>query len=227
LRYLCSVGPYARVETRVESHPGDLAIVKAVTETATRGLVDVFVLREAERETLFVVDEIGNLSYFVHPLEGPPYVLAKLLLFLEQTLPDLACQPGSPLVGRTLDDAVRIHSLIYEQTCHVLTSTFEQIHRARSLGLNPKGLTIEKLSGRAGGYVITWAGQTIRSGEVDNPLEEARRRIREARVSGLDYGVFVTRLFLDERFVAEHCGPFVTTGHYLFYKKAIEQRLGG
>ena len=58
-------------------------------------------------------------------------------------------------------------------------------------------------------------------------LEEVRRRIRETRSSGLDYGVFVTRLFLDERFVSEHCGPFVTTGHYLFYKKAIEQRLSG
>ncbi|MBI5014691.1 MAG: class I adenylate cyclase [Deltaproteobacteria bacterium] len=227
LRYLSGVGPYRRVETRVESHPGDLAILKTVTEVATEGLVDVFVLRETERETLFVVDEIGNLSYFVHPLEGPPYALAKLLLFLERTLPDVAHQTGTPLAAPTLDDAVRIHTLIFDGTCRALTSTFEQIHRARSLGLNPKGLTIERLSGRTSGYVVTWGGQTLRSGDVDNPLEELRQRIREERVSGLDYGIFVTRLFLDERFVAEHCGPFVTTGHYLFYKKAIEQRLGG
>jgi hypothetical protein len=218
------------VETRVESCAGELAVLKAMAEAAQDGIVDVFVLKEDERETLFVVDEMGNLIHFVCAAEEPPYALAKLLLFLQETLPDLASQPASPLVGGTLDAAVRIHTLVYDGTCRVFTSTFEQIHRARSLGLNPRGLVIEKMPGRgaaAGGYVIHWGGQTIRSGDVANPLEELRRRIREARVSGLGYGVFVTRLFLDERFVAEHCGPFVATGHYLFYKKAIEQRLSG
>lgn len=227
LRYLSGVGPHGRVETRVESSPGDLAVVRALTEAATPGLVDVFILRETDRETLFVVDEVGHLSYTVHPLEGPPYALAKLLVFLEQTLPLVAGQAGSPLAAATLDEGVRIHTLLCEGTCRVFTSTFEHIHRARALGLNPMGLTIERQSGRAGGYIVTWGDQVLRSGEVGNPLEEVRRRIRATRSSGLDYGPFVTRLFLDDRFVADHCGPFVTTGHYLFYKKAIEQRLGG
>lgn len=226
LRYLSGVGPYRRVETRVESRSGDLALLKAVTEAGTAGLVDVFRLSEADRETLFVLDEVGNLIHFTQRREEAPYALAKLLSFLEQTLPAVASQAGSTLGGASLDDAVRVHTLVHEGTCRVLTSTVEQLTRARSLGLHPVGLTIERLPGRgAAGYVIHWGDQEIRSGDTPNPLEEARRRILQSRASGLDYDVFVTRLFLDERFVGEHCGDLVTTGHYLFYKKAIEQRL--
>lgn len=228
LRYLSGVGPYRRVLTRVEPQSGDLAIIRALSETSVEGLIDIFVLREPGVETLLVVDEVGNLIHFRHAEEGQPYALAKLLLFLEAMLPELAAQPESPLLGSSPGEAVRIHNLIYEGTCRVLTSTVELMNRALGLKLRPRGLTIERTAGAGAhpaGYVITWGNQTIRSGEVPNPLEEVRKRIRETRKSGLDYDAFVTRLFLDERFMAEHCGPFITTGHYLFYKKLIEQRL--
>jgi hypothetical protein len=227
-RYLSGVGPYGKVETRVESHTGDLAVLKAVVEASTPGVIDVFVLREAEEETLFVVDETGSLIHFPHRAEGEPYALAKLLVFLEGVLPELSSQRESPLAGRGLLEAVRIHTLIFEGSCRAFTATHEHLARVKSLGLRPVGLTIERSGGSgesSSGYRITWGAQVLRSGEVPNPLEELRRRIREARRSGLDYDVFVTRLFLDERFTAQYCGSFVATGHYLFYKKAIEQRL--
>jgi adenylate cyclase class 1 len=228
LRYLSGVGPYRSVETRVESHSGDLAVLKAVVESSTPGAIDVYTLRQPEHETLFVVDEIGNLIHFPHALEGEPYALAKLLIFLDAVTPELATQPESPLAGRNLEDALRIHTLVYEGTCRAYTATHEHLGRVRDLGLQPVGLTIERTDPKGenpGGYRITWGSQVIRSGEVPNPLEEVRRRILEARRSGLDYDVFVTRLFLDERFSAQYCGAFACTGHYLFYKKAIEQRL--
>ncbi|MEW6486827.1 MAG: class I adenylate cyclase [Thermodesulfobacteriota bacterium] len=230
LRFLCAVGPHARVETRVESLSPELAPLRAVCESSLPGGIDVFVLEEAAQETLFVADEVGNLARFTSLREDAPYALARLLVFLEGVVPELATQEESPLHGRALGDVLRIHTLVREGTCRAVCATHEHLARVRALGLRPVGLTIERTSGRsggAGGYRITWGMQTIESGEVENPLAEARRRIREARRSGLDYGVFVTRLFLDERFIAEHCGRFVTTGHYLFYKRAIEQRLAG
>ncbi|MBI5446846.1 MAG: class I adenylate cyclase [Deltaproteobacteria bacterium] len=228
LRYLSGVGPYRTVDTRVENCAGDLAVLKTVFETAQPGAVDVFILEETDRETFFIVDEIGNLIHFVHSPEGQPYALARLLRFLEETLPAVCAQPETPLRGRGVSDAVRIHTLVYEGNCRALPSTADFVARVRALGLNPVGLTIERLAAKGAqgsGYVITWGDQVIRSGDVANPLEEVRRRIRRARSSGLEYEIFLTRLFLDERFVANNCGPFVATGHYLFYKKAIEQRL--
>lgn len=230
LRFLCAVGPHARVETQVESLSPELSALRAVCETSSPGCIDVFVLEEPDRETLFVVDEAGNLARFTSRHEDAPYALARLLVFLEGVVPELAAQPTSPLHGRSLGDVLRIHTLLWDGACRVVTATHEHLGRVRALGLRPVGLTIEKTQGKGGGasgYRITWGMQTIESGDVENPLAEARRRIRETRRSGLDYGVFVTRLFLDERFTAEYCGDFVTTGHYLFYKRAIEQRLAG
>jgi len=228
--YLSAVGPHGRVETRVEGVSGDLAMARAVFETATPGALDIFLLEEPALQTLFVVDEVGNLACFSHGPEDAPYALAKLLVFLEGVVPDLAVQAQSPLNGRTLSESLRIHTLLVDGACRVLTATHEHLGRVRALGLQPVGLTIEKGVGDGspgGGYRVTWGSQTIESGAFENPLAELRRRIRQARGSGLDYAVFVTRLFLDERFTAEACGPFVTTGHYLFYKKVIEQRLSG
>jgi hypothetical protein len=175
-----------------------------------------------------VVDEMGNLVHFTHAREGEPYTLARLIGFLEDLFPGLSAQPKSPLRGPRLSQCLRIHTLLYEGTCRVVSSTAEHLNRVRSLGLDPVGLTIERGAGKGGlpsGYVITWADQVIRSVDVPDPLEELRARIRAARHSGLEYDSFVTRLFLDERFVENHCGAFVSTGHYLFYKKAIEGRL--
>jgi adenylate cyclase class 1 len=228
LRYLSGVGPYRRVETRVESHPGDLAVLKAVVETSAPGLIDVFVLSERQMQTFFVADEIGNLIHFPHQLEAQPYALSQLLVFLEGVLPEIAAQPESPLAGRDFASAVRIHTLVFEGTCRAFTTTNEHLARVKRLALRPIGLTIERTGNRdgsRGGYRITWGNQVLESGEEANPLEELRGQVRKARRSGAEYDLFVTRLFLDERFTTEYCGPFVATGHYLFYKKAIEQRL--
>jgi adenylate cyclase class 1 len=226
--YLSAVGPHGRVETRVEGVSGDLAMTRTLFETALPGVLDVFLLDEPQWQTLFVVDEVGNLTSFSHAPEEVPYALAKLLVFLEGIFPELASQAQSPLRGKTLTEALRIHTLLVDGACRVLTATHEYLGKVRALGLRPVGLTIEKMDGAGGpggGYRITWGSQRIESGEFENPLAEVRQRIRQARSSRLDYDVFVTRLFLDERFTAECCGPFVATGHYLFYKKVIEQRL--
>jgi hypothetical protein len=191
-------------------------------------MIDVYVLRKGDLETLYVVDEIGNLIHFPRRAEGEPYALAKLLVFLETIAPELAEQPDSPLAGRRFPEVLRIHTLVYEGTCRAFTATHEHLGRVRDLNLNPVGLTIERTEGSGeseGGYRITWDRQVIESGRVPNPLDEVRRRILAARNSGLHYDVWVTRLFLDEAFVARCCGPFTCVGHYLFYKKAIEQRL--
>lgn len=229
LRYLSGVGPYQRVDTQVEHRPGDLDLLGAIHQAAAPGAIDVFVLREPELDTLFIVDEVGNLIHFPHAPAREPYALARLLLFLKGSVPEIAAQPESPLAGGTFPEALRIHTVVQAGACRVLDSTEEQLAAVRALRLHPTGLTIEKTGGdgtaAAVGYRITWGSQTIRSGEVENPLAELRRRILQARRSGSHYDIFVTRLFLDEGFVAEYAGPFVTTGHYLFYKKAIEQRL--
>ncbi len=230
LRHLSAVGPYRAVETRVEALAGDLAILKAVFEAQAPGVVDVFVLQEAATETLLVVDETGNFTHFPGTRHPEPYALARLLLFLDDLLPELAGQPGSPLAGRPPANLVRIHSLLGDGTCRVRTATHEYLSRVGALGLEAVGLTIERSvpgPDGAGGYRITWGDQTICSGEVDNPLAEVRRRILASRRGGAAYDLFVTHLFLDDRFRAQYCGPFVATGHYLFYKKAIEQRLSG
>ena len=228
LRHLSGVGPYVRVETRVEREAGDLALLATLFEVAEHGRLDVFVLREGATETLFVVDEVGNLSYFEAPADPQPYSLAKLLHFIENVYPEVAGQPHSPLAGLALEDALRIHTLVYDGTCRAFTATQDHLSRVRSLGLVPVGLTIERTYGPEGepaGYRVTWGMQVIRSGEHPNPLAEVRRRILSARRSGVEYDAFVTRLFLDDAFRATHCGPFAALGHYLFYKKAIEQRL--
>ncbi len=228
LRYLSGVGPHRRVETRVQNHSGTLAVLGAMTSTASEGLIDIYLLREPDRQTLFVVDEIGNLIHTTSEPQDRPYALSKLLLFLESAVRELAGQPESPLKGRTLAEVVRIHTLHDQGMCRATPATREYLGQVKALGLNPMGLTIERTEdGDGGGYRITWGDQIIRSGEVEQPLEEVRKRILRARRSGLDYDPFVTRLFLDERFKAEHCGAFVTTGHHLFYRKAIEQRLSG
>jgi hypothetical protein len=223
LRYLVGIGPHERVETRVEGASDELSALKAVFAHSARGFVDVFVAEEREREVLYVVDEVGNLFHTARASEGAPYALAKLLLFLEGVIPCLAAQPGSPLAGRGMD-AVRIHTLLPGAPWRVLTATHEYHRRVRALGLRPVGLEIER-AGEDGGYRIAWGDRQIDSGSFENPLAEVRNRIRESRRSGLDYDVFVTRLFLDEAFRVQCCGRFAAAGHYLFYKRAVEQRL--
>ena len=224
LRFLSGVGPYHRVETRIERQAGDPAVLATVFEAAEYGRIDVFVLREADRETLFVVDEVGNLSVSHHVPEPHLYALARLLLFLENVFPEVAVQPGSPLAGRVvLEEVLRIHILVYDGTCRAFTATQDHLHRVRALGLRPTGLVIERSGG--GGYRIQWGDQIIDSRQYPDPLGEVRRRILKSRRSGGSYDVFVTRLFLDEAFRRQHCGAFATMGHYLFYKRAIEHRL--
>ncbi len=224
LRYLSGVGPHPRIETAVDRQAGSLAVLARIFETAGYGRVDVFVLEERDRETLFVVDEVGHLSAFTVSLTPEPYALARLLSFLEDLVPRLAAQPGSPLAGLGFPDAVRIHTLVFEGACRVITATQEHLAEARALGLKPTGLTIEQLPGGTG-YRVSWGDQTLESGQVDDPLAEVRRRILAARRRGGSYRVFITRLFLDARFRERWCGPFETTGHHLFYKRALEQRL--
>ncbi len=223
LRHLVAIGPHERVETRVEGASDELAALKAVFEHSSQGLVDVFVAEEREQEVLYVVDEVGNLFHTARVSEGAPYALAKLLLFLEGVIPCLAAEPGSPLAGRGMD-AVRIHTLLPGAPWRVLTATHEYLRRVRALGLRPVGLEIERV-GEGGEYRIAWGERQIDSESFENPLAEVRDRIRESRRSGLDYDVFVTRLFLDEAFRVQSCGRFATVGHYLFYKRAVEQRL--
>jgi len=211
----CGVGTWAFSD--------ELAALKAVFEHSSQGLVDVFVAEEREQEVLYVVDEVGNLFHTARASEGAPYALAKLLLFLEGVIPHLAAEPGSPLAGRGMD-AVRIHTLLPGAPWRVLTATHEYLRRVRALGLRPVGLEIERV-GEGGEYRIAWGERQIDSESFENPLAEVRDRIRESRRSGLDYDVFVTRLFLDEAFRVQSCGRFATVGHYLFYKRAVEQRL--
>ena len=170
---------------------------------------------------------VGNLTQFTHRPDGEPYSLARLLLFLEATLPEVAGHPQNPLRAPILGEAVRIHTVDTDGSFRVRTSTHELLGRVQAMGLDPMGLTIERTGGgrSPGGYRITWGDQVFRSGDVENPLEEARRAIEKVRSSGLDYEVFLTRLFLDDRFQQQYCGAFVASGHYLFYKKVIEQRL--
>ncbi|MFU8856953.1 MAG: class I adenylate cyclase [Deferrisomatales bacterium] len=231
LRFLCGVGPHTRVETRVESSDPELAPLKAAFAASCAGLIDVFLWEEGGRETILVVDEVGHLSRVAGPAEPFPYRLARLLLFLEGTVADVGGQHGSPLRGKSLRQVLRIHSLLREGKWHARTATREHLSRVRALGLLPEGLVIERGTGKGegeeAGYRITWGDQSIRSGEVGDPVAETRRRIREARLSGGGDEPFVTRVFLDAGFAREHCGAFVTTGHYLFYKQAVEQRLGG
>ncbi|WP_459940250.1 class I adenylate cyclase [Deferrisoma palaeochoriense] len=230
LRILGAVGPFGRVETRVERQAGDLALIATLLDEAHHGILDLFVLREGDRDRVFVVDEAGNLSHWEAPADPQPYLLAKLLHFLENVFPDVAAQPGSPVEGKALADVLRVHTVIFEGTCRAFTATQDHLSRVRALGLRPTGLVIERRDAgpdSPAGYRITWGMQVIDSSQYPNPLAEVRRRILEARRSGLEYEVFVTRLFLDEAFRREHCGRFATTGHYLFYKKAIEQRLSG
>jgi len=230
LRLLGAVGPYQRVETRVERQAGDLALLATLMEESRPGFLDLFVLRDGDRDWVFVVDEVGNLSHWTGPADPQPYVLARLLHFLENVFPDVAAQPRSVVAGKDLLDVLRIHTVLFEGTCRAFTATQDHLSRVRSLGLHPVGLVIERVASPAGGppgYRITWGMQIIDSTHYANPLAEVRRRILEARLSGLEYEVFITRLFLDEGFRREHCGDVAATGHYLFYKKAIEQRLAG
>ncbi|GAB4261858.1 MAG: class I adenylate cyclase [Deferrisomatales bacterium] len=230
LRFLSGVGPFRKVESRVEPHSGELAILRTVFDQALPGMLDIFVLERADASMLYVVDEAGNFIHFAHRREAEPYALAKLLLFLEGVVPEIARQPESPLAGRELVGALRIHTLLYDGTCRALLATHEHLGRARSLELRPTGLTIERLPGtrgRAPGYRIRWGDQILESGRVKSPLAELRRRIQDQRASGGRYEPYVTRLFLDEAFRDAYCGPVVHTGHYLFYKKAVEQRLSG
>jgi adenylate cyclase class 1 len=228
VRYLAGVGPHHRVETRVEAHGPELNLLRTLFETAVPGMIDVFWLEYPERDLLCVVDEVGNLTQFSHRPDDEPYALARLLVFLEGTLPEVAGHPENPLRAPILGEVIRIHTVATDGSCQVHTSTHELLGRVQSLGLDPMGLTIERTGdgGRAAaGYRITWGDQVFQSGEVENPLEEARRKIAEVRSSGLDYEVFLTRLFLDDRFQQQYCGSFATIGHYLFYKRVIEQRL--
>ncbi|MDF1555691.1 MAG: hypothetical protein P1P84_21640, partial [Deferrisomatales bacterium] len=228
IRYLSGVGPHHRVDTRVEDHSPELNVLRTLFETAMPGMIDVFWLEYPERNVLYVVDEVGNLTQFSHRVDDEPYSLARLLMFLEGTVAEVAGHPENPLRAPILGEVIRIHTLATDGTCRVRTSTNEWLGRVQALGLDPMGLTIERTgSGGRGptGYRITWGEQVFQSGEVENPLEEARRKIEQVRSSGLDYEVFLTRLFLDDRFQEQYCGSFATIGHYLFYKKVIEQRL--
>ena len=228
IRYLTGVGPHHRVDTRVEGHGPDLNLLRTLFETAAAGMIDVFCLEYPERDVLFVVDEVGNLTQFSHRPDSEPYALARLLMFLEATLPEVASHPENPLRAPILGEVIRIHTVATDGSCQVRTSTHELLGRVQALGLDPMGLTIERTgSGGRGptGYRITWGDQVFQSGEGENPLEEARRKIEQVRSSGLDYEVFLTRLFLDDRFQQQYCGSCAAIGHYLFYKKVIEQRL--
>jgi hypothetical protein len=174
------------------------------------------------------VDEVGNFTHFAYRAEGEPYALARLLIFLEAILPELAGHPESPLRAPILGEVIRLHTVATDGTYRVRTNTHELLSRVLAMGLAPMGLTIERTDGGGRsptGYRITWGDQVFQSGGVENPLEEARRKIEEARASGLDYEVFLTRIFLDEQFQKQYCSSFAATGHYLFYKKVIEQRL--
>lgn len=228
LRYLSGVGKWRKVELKVENHTGFLAILKAVAEAAVYGMIDIFILNEGHTETIIINDEIGNLTHFSSVSEDSPYALAKLIAFLENLMPDLTSQPDSPLCGRKLNDVLRIHTLVCRGMCKAMDSTHKSMAKVNELGLNPKGLIIEKIGMKnegAGAYKITWGDQTIKSGEYPNPLAEVKKRIMATRSAGSSYGVTVTRLFLDESFTSDYCGTFAATGHYLFYKKAIELRL--
>jgi len=228
LRFISGVGKWRRVEFKVESQTGFLAILKAIVETSTLGGIDVFTLNEGNAETIFISDEIGNLSYFTSIAEDAPYALAKLISFLKELTATLSKQALSPLFGRSLSEILRIHTLVFRGTCKAIDTTHKTLSMVNALGLNPMGLTIEKnASGKDGSssYTITWGDQTIRSCDYKYPMVELRSRIMAARRSGSSYGVTVTRLFLDDKFAADYCGDFETTGHYLFYKKIIELRL--
>lgn len=228
MRYLCGVGPWNQIVTRVEEDNERLADVALMYVTAEKGRINVFVVERAKLPELFVVDEVGNLFAAVCDDVNPAYTLSKLLIFLEASLEEIRSQPLNPLGMVAPAECVKIFRLSAEPSLRVYPATNDFKAKVKELGLKPMGLTIQKTPGEAGGpsgYKITWGSEVIRSGEVAYPLEELKRRIRDSRASERDYGVYVTKLFLDEQFVRKNCGSFTATGHYLFYKSLIEQRL--
>jgi hypothetical protein len=227
MRYLCGVGPYDLITTRIEEDNERLAELSLIFSTAERGRINVFVAERPKLPELFVVDEVGNLFQTLCDDINSAYTLSKLMVFLETTIEELRSQRLNPLSLVTPSECVKIFRLSIEPSLRVYPATNDFKAKVRELGLKPMGLTIEKTFGDGGGqgYKITWGGEIIRSGQVTHPLEELKRRIRESRTSEREYGVYVTQLFLDEQFVRKNCGGFPAAGHYLFYKSLIEQRL--
>jgi adenylate cyclase class 1 len=228
LRHLSGVGPYDRIKTLVDNEVGNLELLSAVFEASEYGKINIFVGENERPPTLYVVDEIGN--FFMQECEAgdPVYALAKLLVFLENAIRILRSQTANPLSAAKPNEAVKILKFASAPPFRAYAATNDFLARVADLGLNPVGLSIEKTHadlGKAMGYVITWGTEVIRSGEVAHPLEELKRRISAQRRAGTEYGVYVTELFLDDQFVKNNCGGFSTVGHYLVYKRALEQRL--
>lgn len=227
-RYLSGVGPWDLLLTGVEDDAERLGELGLIYQTAEKGKVDVFVIERGKRPEICIVDEIGNFYQTVCDDVNPIYTLAKVLVFLRYTFEEVRGQDGNPLGLIAESDCLRIFKMSTEQNLRVYPATHDFMNKVEALGLKPVGLTIEKLpaqGGLSGGYKITWGDEVIRSGQVSHPLEELKKRIAQSRSSEKDYGVYVTRLFLDEQFQKKSCGTFSASGHYLFYKSLIEQRL--
>lgn len=228
MRFLTSVGPNDLITTKIEDESEKLSELGLVYNTAENGRIDIFVVERPKIPEIYIVDEIGNLRHIYCDDVNPAYTLAKTLIFLNFAVGEVRTSNKNPLSSVPFSDAIRIHKLSVEPSLRVYPATNDFLAKVHDLGLKPVGLTIERAQGQSSGrpgYRITWGNEVIRSGEVPHPLEELKRRITESRSSDREYGVYVTKLFLDDQFLKKTCGGFVTTGHYLLYKALVEQRL--
>lgn len=228
MRYLCGIGPWDSLVTRIEEDSERLAELSLVYATAEKSRINLFVVDRPKVPEIYIVDEVGNIFHTLCDDINSIYTLSKVTVFIEETLEDLRGQRQNPLSAVEPQECVRIFRLSVEPSLRVYPATNDFKAKVKALGLKPMGLTIERTAqegNTSAGYKITWGGEVIRSGQVTHPLEELKRRIRESRASERDYGVYVTRLFLDEQFTKKNCGSFAATCHYLLYKTLIEQRL--
>lgn len=228
LQKLCSVGPFDRVETTIDSGGGRLGKLALIEAAATRGRIDLFMVQDRHRSEIYVHDEAGNLYHTLCEPGSEIYALSKITIYIDNIFDELCAQPTSPLFGVARAQALKIHRLTQGALARALDATEEFTAKIKELGLNPRGLEIEcsvDADGQPLGYRINWGQEAISSSEVESPLEELKRRIDNDRRSTARYGVYVTRLFLDNQFKKDHCGSYCATCHHLKYKEALERRL--
>lgn len=223
LRILRALTPHSKVETLVGNYDGPLNLLREAFNNSTYGYLDIFALTDGDQGALIIIDEIGHLSYLPHYSEEQIYELSHVLVFLENIYHQVRSQPNTPLRGNTLRDCIKIHALINSQRTKAVLSTNNYLSKVDALGLKPFELGLEK--DEENGYRVRWGNEVITRAQTPDPLGELQRRIGIIRQSGKDYDIFLTKVFLDDGFLLRFKGEFVSTGHYLFYKTALEAKL--
>ena len=225
LRYLSGVGPYRRSRrgSRAPRRPGR---AEGRDRGGQAGMVDVFVLGRRRGRPCSSSTRSAT-SPLRLPAEGPRTPWQSSCSSSQQTLPDLAGQP-SHTARRPAPSTRRYASTLS------LRGHLPGVHlhlRADPPGPSPgaqprasdRAMPGTAPGGRVRGH---WGGQTDPQRRGGQPPRGASA----PHPGGAGFGPRLRRIRdppLPRRALRRRAPAFVTTGHYLFYKKAIEQRLSG